>query len=338
MVTHYEANFPCKEQESYAKECENFIELVASELIISGNPRLDYLLPVMTLILHGNETSSFSSLQGKFRISSMDTYSFDSIKYTSINLMNDHLLIAAESTIILYNIETQEIQPSPLQVNLFDSSAWKSKCYGVIEDPRSKNISLQQYEIEKIRWNHVADLPYQVKFSTMAVTDEYIFVIGGVTEDAQPINLIQCYSLKFKDWIRPLTMTKEHANCTAAIGQSTLYIADRHTHLIDVVPFSDTVTMSVRIPEIPSVFTSCFQLLTIYEQLLCIGDNCSSIYILYPSTTVGPTWQPLIDMPSKLTNVKTCAMGDKSVLIMGTYTEGESGIKQTRLYTLTWKC
>ena len=264
-----------------------------------------------------------------------DRFSFLSGECNDVTCLYGHLvMIATESAILVYNIGTRTIEelPLPLPLRLSKLFVSKGRCYGIVENHRDQMISLQEYEVEQRKLHLISQLPHQVEFKSIqvAVSDELVCVIGCTSENNCSRDIIQCYNLQLKQWAD--SASRSHTVCTVAMNKSIIYIADQQNHHIESIPLS---TGSLPVPPVPLAFTSDYKLLAIHQQLLCIGDDCSSVYVLYHPTMGGPNWQSLISIPSKLTSVKACAINATSVLIMGTSTS-QSSIKQVELYSLSW--
>ena len=249
--------------------------------------------------------------------------------------LNGHLLIGCQSAVHVIQIGSRTRQRLPLRMKLcrLVTSDFNGKCYGIVEDPRNQTMSLQEYDVEKNEWHHISDLPCQVKFNVIAISDEqFIYIIGHVTQDGRSLNLIQRYSVQWNTWVRPLQMPQGHANCTVAISQSILYIADEQDHHVATIPLTGSA-LHVRVPPIPSAFSSGFRIWTIHQQLFCIGDNNEALYVLYQPITAAPSkWYSLTNLPKNLLGVEACRINDTSAAIMGSYVAGN----ESAVYILKW--
>lgn len=247
-----------------------------------------------------------------------------------------YLIIGCESAILIYDIKKQEqTHLYHLQMKLWKLFVAQGKCYGVVEDVASKNVSLQEYDVESNKWVHISDWPYQAKFGRVEVNEERLCIIGGTTADGQPTNYIQVYNFHLKNWMVPLPMSKQYNSCTTAISQSVVYIADQQDRTVEAIPLSRRAAVPPDyVPQIP--FTSNFRLLSIQQQLFCIVEGSSTISVLYKAINKKKAaWQPFIEMPTGLLGVDACLVDNHSVAIMGT--ENHEGYKRGVLHVLKWK-
>lgn len=245
-----------------------------------------------------------------------------------------HLLIGCETAIFVYDVISKQSSLLPQKLKIWQLFVSQGKCYGIVEDHQLERLSLQEYDIASNRWIYMCDLPSQVKFSSVTANEEHLCVIGGTTADGQAVNYIQVYNFPLKKWMPSLAMAK-CSSCTATISQSVLYIGDHQSRNIESIPLSKRANIPSD-PAPPVPFTSMFRLLTIQQQLFCIGEGSNTIYVLYKATTKKrATWKPFIEMPTELFGVDACLIDYHSVGVVGT--EDDEEYKRCVLYVLNWK-
>ena len=247
------------------------------------------------------------------------------------------LLIGCESLMLTYDIKTKEKCCISFAFKLYHLFASHGKPYGIVEDTTSQVTSLLKFDIQSSSYVHINNLPYQVKFSSIAYSDEYVCIIGGTDRDGRLISLIQIYNFQLKEWIiKPLDKSKWYPSCTSIVINTVLYILNNEDGSIQSVHLSpNSVCRRDSLPPVP--FRSCCKLLSNKSQLLCVVEGSNTIYALNEASSLKQeAWQLAFMLPYKLHGVDGCALDNTSMVIMGT--EDHKGYKRGSLYLLRQSC
>ena len=246
--------------------------------------------------------------------------------------INSHLLlIGCESLMVTYDIKTKEKCCISFPFKLYHLFASHGKPYGIVEDTTSEAISLLKFDVQSSSYVLINNLPYQVKFNSIACSDEYVCIIGGTDRDGKPITLIQIYNFRLKKWnTKSLDKSKWYPSCTSIVIDSVLYILNNKDGSIQSVRLSpNSVCPRDSLPPFP--FGSCCKLLSNNSQLLCVVEGSNTIYALNEAA-----WQPVFMLPYELHGVDGCVIDNTSMVIMGT--EDHKGYKRGSLYLLRQSC